>query len=153
MSEYDYWHGFGRIQGKGNKYSHKINDIILDHMVNEEIDDEWKSTDTDTDEWGIHKWDHRYKPHSLSDIAEVVRKGMKKNFLGKRKKRIVSWDTIRGHMDDLKDAKWVEEDPKRGSNNERNFFLTRLRLNDLDFMRYVFEHMPPPVAITESESP
>jgi hypothetical protein len=120
-------------------------------MVNEEEDYEWKNTDTD--EWGIHKhkWDHdhkhkhQYRPHSLSDIGEVVRKDMKR--------KGISWDTIIGHLDDIKDAGWVEEDPKRGSNNERYFRLTQIRLHDLDLMRYFFEHTPPPVAIMESESP
>jgi hypothetical protein len=124
-------HAYGRIQGRGNKYSHKINDIILDYLVIQQMDYGFKNTD----EWGIHKGG--YKSHSLSDIARVVRNGMKRDFLGKGLKRVVSWDTIIGHVDDIKGMGWVAEDPKRGTNNERYFHLSgnlRLKSGGLKFI-------------------
>jgi hypothetical protein len=100
-------HGFGRMQGHGNRYSHKINDIILDYMIECQL------------EKGVPK--RKPIPHKLSDIADIVRKRMNK--------RGVSWDTIRGHLEELVAKRILLEDPKRGSNNERYFLLSRVRLS------------------------
>jgi DNA-binding transcriptional ArsR family regulator len=102
-------HAYGRIQRRGNKYSHKINDVILDYMVVEWLDFVRKNVDG----WGIPKGGH--KLHSLSDIARVVRKRMNS---------VVSWDTIMGHVNDLRDVGWVAEDPERGANKKRYFHLS-----------------------------
>jgi hypothetical protein len=116
----DIEHGYGRMQGHGNRYSHRINDIILDHMVNETT----IPIPDDTSEWGIPKRSRR-RWYKLSDIAAIVREGMKGDLVGNRKKRVVSWDTIIRHLDELVAKRVLLEVPNRGRNNEGYFLLTR----------------------------
>jgi hypothetical protein len=116
MSEYV--HNYGRISGHGNRYSHKINDIILDYMV-----EELKLVGKNPKEWRIPGHRGNRKRHKLSDIANVVRKRMER--------RGVSGDTITRHLEELVATRILLEDPKRGRNNERYFLLSRIiRLRD-----------------------
>jgi hypothetical protein len=124
---YDYGHGYGHRKGRGNRWDHEIDDLILDYM----LEADWKYLDYVYDQiWRDPHQYHRRQPnvkHTQSELAKVVRdhKGIG-----------VSWDTIKGHLKILAEEPIIIEGrkmnvirrlPKRGSNNEIYYSLSNVR--------------------------
>jgi len=108
-------HAYGRRQGRGNRYAHEVDDIMLEYMVAEQLKFDISNVDP---YWRIQK-PYFFKRHSRSTLAKVVRERMKS---------VVSWDTIIYHLNCLEAEHIVEKDPNRGRNNDVLYHLTQTRL-------------------------
>ena len=107
-------HAYGRRQGRGNRYAHEYDDIMLDYMVSEQLEFDISNIDP---YWRLPK-PYFFKRHSRSTLAKVVRERMKS---------VISWDTIIYHLNCLEAEHIVEKDPKRGRNNDVLYHLTQTR--------------------------
>jgi hypothetical protein len=108
-------HAYGRRQGRGNRYAHEYDDIMLDYMVAEQL----KFDESNVDPMWGHRKPYSFKRHSRSALAKALREHVKS---------VVSWDTIIYHLDCLKAERIIEEDPRRGSNNDVLYHLKQIRL-------------------------
>jgi hypothetical protein len=136
-------HAYGRIQGRGNRYSHIHNDIMLDYMVQEQL----KFDRRDVREMNRLELEmelaelesgrkkprpYEFKPHSLTTLRNVVRERIKSKAKGIKSKSKYkgSWDTIISHGDDLVKAHILTKETKAGSNNETYYRLTSTKFKD-----------------------
>jgi hypothetical protein len=108
-------HGYGRIKGRGNRYAHFYNDIMLNYMVKEQLNFDSNNVDP---MWGFTK-PSEYKLHSLTALRKAVIRHVKSE---------VSWDTIIDHVNDLVNNHILIRNSKHGSNNETYYRLSKTKL-------------------------
>lgn len=128
---YDYGHGYGHRKGRGNRWDHEIDDIILDYMV--EVDEIYHYYFDTYQIWRFPHQHHQSVKHSQSELAKVVR--VQKGREG------VSWDTIIGHLNILEKEHVVVNGreskdhvirrlPERGRNNEIYYSLSIIKYGE-----------------------
>ena len=112
-------HAYGHRQGRGNKFAHFIDDIMLDYMVKETLKFTISYVDPKYGIWRIPGF--KLRLFSLSELYKIVRKRLKSK---------VSWDTVIDHLELLVAEHILDKDPNPGRNNETFYRLTKIKFRD-----------------------